>query len=112
MNFHIHDFTPKNLFFFNYRGGGGGGGRNFGVISCEKSRFYAKKIIFFPILGGGGGRAGCAPEYYMNSHDSHIDTRGKELLDMCISNQLRILNGRTFGDSFGAYTCYKPAVVV
>ena len=30
---------------------------------------------------------------------------------MCISNQLRILNGRTFGDSFGAYTgtCYKPA---
>ena len=21
-------------------------------ISCEKSRFYAKKIIFFPILGG------------------------------------------------------------
>ena len=24
-------------------------------ISCEKSRFYAKKIIFFPILGGGGG---------------------------------------------------------
>jgi hypothetical protein len=22
-------------------------------ISCEKSRFYAKKIIFFPILGGG-----------------------------------------------------------
>jgi hypothetical protein len=29
-----------------------------------------------------------------SSHDSHIDTRGKELLDMCISNQLRILNGR------------------
>jgi hypothetical protein len=41
-----------------------------------------------------------------SSHDLHIDTRGKELLDMY---QLRILNGRTFGDSFGAYTCYKPA---
>ena len=27
-------------------------------ISCEKSRFYPKKIIFFPILGG--ARAGCA----------------------------------------------------
>jgi hypothetical protein len=49
--------------FFNLRGGGGGGalkknapsgGRheNFWGISCEKSRFYAKKIIFFPILGG------------------------------------------------------------
>ena len=33
------------------------GGRleNVWGISCEKSRFYAKKIIFFPILGG------CAP---------------------------------------------------
>ena len=46
------------------RGGGGAlkkigasGGRreHFWGISCEKSRFYAKKIIFFPILGGGGG---------------------------------------------------------
>jgi hypothetical protein len=26
---------------------------HFWDISCEKSRFYAKKIIFFPILGGG-----------------------------------------------------------
>ena len=31
---------------------------NFWGISCEKSRFYAKKSIFFPILGG--ARAGCA----------------------------------------------------
>ena len=30
-------------------------------ISCEKSRFYAKKVIFFPILGG--ARAGCAPPW-------------------------------------------------
>ena len=27
------------------------GARNFWGISCEKSRFYAKKIIFLPILG-------------------------------------------------------------
>ena len=40
---------------------GGGGARNFWGISCEKSRFYAKKIIFFPILGG--ARAGCAPHW-------------------------------------------------
>jgi hypothetical protein len=33
-----------------------GGARNVWDISCEKSRFYAKKIIFFPILGG--ARAG------------------------------------------------------
>jgi hypothetical protein len=30
-------------------------------ISCEKSRFYAKKILFFPILGGRGGAPGAPP---------------------------------------------------
>jgi hypothetical protein len=47
-----HDFTPKNDIFPIL----GGGARNFWGISCEKSRFYAKKIIFLPILGGGGRR--------------------------------------------------------
>ena len=36
----------------------GGRRENCWGISCEKSRFYAKKIIFFPILGG------CALEGY------------------------------------------------
>ena len=50
-----HYFTPKNHSFYNY------GGRREKVwgISCEKSRFYAKKTYFFPILGG--ARAGCTP---------------------------------------------------
>jgi hypothetical protein len=42
-----HYFTPKNHSFYNY----GGRRENFWGISCEKSRFYAKKTIFFPILG-------------------------------------------------------------
>jgi hypothetical protein len=29
----------------------GGGREHFWGISCEKSRFYAKKSYFFPILG-------------------------------------------------------------
>jgi hypothetical protein len=33
------DFTPKNLSFSNF----GGRRENFWGISCEKSRFYAKK---------------------------------------------------------------------
>ena len=44
---------------FQVRGGAlkkiapsGGRRENFWGNSCEKSRFYAKKIIFFPILGG------------------------------------------------------------
>ena len=32
----------------------GGRRENFWGISCEKSRFYAKKSYFFPIVGGGG----------------------------------------------------------
>ena len=50
---------------FQVRGGAlkkivpsGGRRDNFWSISCEKSRFYAKKIIFYPILGGGGGGGG------------------------------------------------------
>jgi hypothetical protein len=35
-----HDFTPKNHIFFNCRGRR----ENFWGISCEKSRFYAKKM--------------------------------------------------------------------
>ena len=55
---------------FQVRGGGGalkkiapsrGRRENFWGISCEKSRFYTKKIIFLPILGGGGG--GGAPAF-------------------------------------------------
>ena len=33
----------------------GGRREKFWGISCEKSRFYAKKSFFFQILGGGGG---------------------------------------------------------
>ncbi|CAC5426508.1 unnamed protein product [Mytilus coruscus] len=41
------------------------------------------------------------------SQDIVIDTSGKELIEMCKCNQLRILNGRCQGDSTGKYTCYK-----
>jgi hypothetical protein len=38
-----YDFTPKNYIFSNC----GGRRENFWGISCEKSRFYAKKSYFF-----------------------------------------------------------------
>ena len=37
----------------------GGRRENILGITCEKSRFYAKKSYFFQLRGGGG--AGCAP---------------------------------------------------
>ena len=42
------------------------------------------------------------------SHDTVLDTRGKELLEFCIENQLRIMNGRCLGDIFGHFTCFNP----
>lgn len=39
--------------------------------------------------------------------DLVTDTRGKELLELCISNQLRIINGRSFGDNVGIFTCFN-----
>ena len=46
---------------FHVSGGRAKGCENVWGISCEKSRFYAKKIIFFQILGEGGGGAPGAP---------------------------------------------------
>lgn len=43
-----------------------------------------------------------------NSKDEKIDKRGRDLLDLCISNQIRIMNGRVLGDTFGKFTCYTP----
>ena len=34
-------------------------------------------------------------------------THGKQLLELCISSGLRILNGRSFGDSNGNFTCHR-----
>ena len=44
----------------------------------------------------------------INSEDKgHIDTRGKDLIDLCSGNDLRIVNGRTSGDIFGKKTCFQ-----
>ena len=44
---------------------------------------------------------------HRNSQDTKICTRGKELLEICVSSRLRILNGRTFGDLNGKFTSYQ-----
>ena len=42
-----------------------------------------------------------------NTRDNHTNTYGLKLIDLCISASLKIVNGCTVGDLFGAYTCYK-----
>ena len=54
-----HYFTPKNHSFYNYEGRR----EKCWGISCENSRFYAKKTYFFPILGGGARRVRPPPPW-------------------------------------------------
>ena len=42
------------------------------------------------------------------STDMSVNTRRKNLFDLCISSRLRIVNGRHAGDKEGGYTCYTP----
>ena len=43
-----------------------------------------------------------------NNYDCQINDHGKVLLDICKTCNLRILNGRTKGDSFGKITYHSP----
>ena len=41
-----------------------------------------------------------------NSQDKKANKRGMELVDMCKSLELNIINARKTGDPFGKYTCF------
>ena len=43
-----------------------------------------------------------------SSQDKILDPRGKELLDLCKTNELRIVNGRKTGDILGNFTSFQP----
>lgn len=43
------------------------------------------------------------------SQDCIINTREKQIISLCVSSCLRILNGRTLGDSMGSYTSFQPS---
>lgn len=42
-----------------------------------------------------------------NNSDLFPNKQGHNMLDICITHRLRILNGRTSGDLMGNYTCYQ-----
>jgi hypothetical protein len=45
--------------------------------------------------------------YKRKSKDSLCNARGRELIDLCLSANLVIVNGRTFGDYYGKATCFQ-----
>jgi len=42
------------------------------------------------------------------NEDTIVNNRGEKLGELCVQCQLRILNGRTLGDSRGYFTCHRP----
>lgn len=42
------------------------------------------------------------------NQDNVVNDRGTKLTELCIQSRLRILNGRTLGDSQGLFTCHRP----
>jgi hypothetical protein len=42
-----------------------------------------------------------------NQDKSPLNKRGRELTQLCVTSRLRIVNGRTFGDSGGKLTCHE-----
>lgn len=43
------------------------------------------------------------------NQDNTVNACGRQLLELCKVSGLRILNGRTAGDSLGCFTCYRAA---
>jgi exonuclease III len=43
-----------------------------------------------------------------HSQDSVTNNRGQKLADLCIQCRMRIVNGRTLGDTQGYFTCHRP----
>ena len=46
-------------------------------------------------------------ENFRNTKDKTCNTLGKYLSEVCLTHNLKLLNGRTIGDLTGKYTCYK-----
>ena len=82
------------------------------------------------VSGDLNARTGMAPDFIKNDNGNHfpiysnyspdldipdrcsmdkvINSRGKQLNELCIQSGLRILNGRFFGDSLGRFTSHQP----
>ena len=45
--------------------------------------------------------------FFRNSQDKNHNTSGKQLSEICVTHDLKVLNGRTVGDMTGKITCFK-----
>lgn len=84
--------------------------------------FNARVSVDADFISNDGSNKFEVDEYYIedvpciirHSQDQFRCPRGKSLIDLCIGNRLRILNGRTLGDFSGKFTahCSKGSSVI
>ena len=72
-------------------------------VSSENDFIYQDSNNFLPLFKSYNFDKQILKRY---NKDKKLDSRGKDLIDLCISNQLRFVNGRVLGDTFGNFTCY------
>jgi len=97
--------------------------------NIESDIYKYKQQGHIILLGDLNGRVGTLPDYITNDNDQHlpfqdnyvidnmhrprisqdtkVDDRGKHILEICIAGQLRLLNGRTIGDTMGHFTSHQ-----
>jgi hypothetical protein len=101
----------------------------FQIIEREVQNYQSKGKVL--IMGDLNARTGCKEDFIRNDSGRHLpgedwypvdktnrgrvskdqvydSEQGQKLLDLCISSQMRILNGRTIGDISGKFTCFRP----
>ena len=96
----------------------------FSAVNNELSVFNKKGLVL--LQGDFNGRIGVEQDFVgydksdeelgiqnldnqrgRNSEDKKINSRGKDLLDICKVNDLLVVNGRTTGDIFGKFTSHN-----
>jgi hypothetical protein len=108
----LRDMAPENNALFELKIFAPRGRRreHFWGISCEKSRFYAKKILFFPILGGRAPGAPVRRNLIQNSfYDLNVNKCHGECHTRCCPSKLAVIfTGDLYKDIFLAQSIIPP----
>jgi exonuclease III len=101
------------------------------IESLESDIVHFSQDGYIMVVGDLNARSGCLKDYVdidcdIDVHDDGemyvidesvgsrynqdhvVNDRGNKLVELCIQGRLRILNGRTLGDSQGNFTCHRP----
>ena len=101
----LFDLTKRNIYFFlpwwTYHSWGD---FNSSLGNKFKDSIISDSNDFLPIDNTLQTDSSSFTHRYIQ--DKNTNTSGKHLVDLCMINNLKILNGRKIGDLIGKYTCH------